>query len=176
MRLKSPQEHMVYLEMLYYYKLFDLGKIKLAEAQKIEQRINSDFNKLENELWLSQQDYKRIVKRSLDTNVERTKLTKQILAGDRDFIHTLLHLLDLYTGEGIYNQVYQMMRPELTDPELDAMMDACPEQYRRKMTKEETRSAVWHVISQLSEGLSEDAKGENKIDIHGNGTKAKPAV
>lgn len=164
MRLRSPQEHLFYLEMLYYYKLFDLGKIELKGAQKIEQRILSDFKKLENDLRLCQLDYERIIKRSIESSVERTKLTKQIIAGDREFIHTLLHLLDIYSGEGIYNQLYQIMGPELTDPELDTMMDACPEEYRRGKTKDEIRSTVWHVISQLSEGLSEgDQKQSAKI-------------
>jgi len=145
----NAQERLYYLEMLYYYHLFDTGRIPLVEAKKIEQKINSEHLQLDNALRLSQEEYKRAVQRSLSTNIERTKLCKQLLTGDRDFIHTLLHLLNIYTGEGIYDQMYQIMQAPLNDNDLDAMIDECPEQYSRKMTLEEKRTAVWHIVDQL---------------------------
>jgi len=146
----SPQERLYYLQMLYFYRLYNAGRIKLYDAQKIEQKINSEHGQLDNALRLSQEEYHRIIQRSLNTNVERTKLCKQLLTGDRDFIHTLLHLLDIYTGEGIYNQMYQIMRVPLTDGELDAMIDECPEQYHRKMTTEEIREKLWRVVRHMN--------------------------
>jgi hypothetical protein len=146
----NAQERLYYLEMLYFYLLFDAGRIKLTEAQKIEQKINSEYSHLDNALRLSQEEYKRIIQRSLNTNIERSKLCKQLLTGDRDFIHTLLHLLDIYTGEGIYNQMYQIMRIPLTDPELDEMIAECPERYFRKMTRDEARQKLWRVVRQLN--------------------------
>lgn len=146
----NAQERLYYFEMLYYYRLFDAGRIKINEAQKIEQKINSEHSQLDNALRLSQEEYHRIIQRSLNTNIERTKLCKQLLTGDRDFIHTLLHLLDIYTGEGIYNQMYQIMKVPLTDGELDAMIDDCPEQYRRKMTADEVQETLWRVVRHLN--------------------------
>jgi hypothetical protein len=145
----TAQERLYYLEMLYYYLLFDSGRIPLTEAQKIEQKINAEHLQLDNALWLSQEEYKRAVQRTRSTNVERTKLCKQLLTGDHDFIHTLLHLLNIYTGEGIYDQMYQIMQAPLNDKDLDSMIDECPEQYSRKMTMEEKRTAVWHIVDQL---------------------------
>ena len=152
------QERLYYCQMLYFYRLFESGRIPLAEAQKIEQKINSANSQLDNTLWLSQEEFKRNIQRSRDTNMERTKLCKQILSGDRDFIHTLLHLLDIYTGEGIYNQMYQIMRTPITDQELDAMIDDCPEQYLRKMTLDEAHEKVWGIVRRLN--------GDEEIMIH----------
>jgi len=146
----NAQERLYYLQMLYFYRLYNAGRIKLYDAQKIEQKINSEHGQIDNALRLSQEEYHRIIQRSLDTNVERTKLCKQLLTGDRDFIHTILHLLDIYTGEGIYNQMYQIMRKPLTDAELDTMIAECPDEYRRKMTAEETRETWWRVVRQLN--------------------------
>lgn len=146
----NVQESLYYMQMVYYYRLFDAGKIKLSEARQAEQRIIANYSRLDNALRLSQENYHRTVALGLETNSERTKLVKQIRAGDRDFIITLLHLLDLYTGENIYCKIYQLMKSPLTDDELDAMIAECPEEYRRGMTEEEARTAVWRVIRHLN--------------------------
>lgn len=146
----NVQESLYYMRMVYYYRLFDAGKIKVTEAKRVEQRILADFNRLDNALRLSQKNYKRQVHMALDCEMERTKLVKQLRAGDREFIVTLLNLLDLYTGEDIYARLYQIMQPPLTDADMDDMIAACPEEYRRGMTADEARTAVWQVIRHLN--------------------------
>lgn len=146
----SVQERLYYLQMVYYYRLFRLETIKADQAIRCEQRILSDFKRLDNALRLSQENYQRQVRLAHESDTERVKLVKQMRAGDRDFIVTLLHLLDLYTGENIYAKIYQLMQPPLTDTELDAMISECPEEYRRGMTADEARTAVWRVIRHLN--------------------------
>lgn len=113
----SVQESLYYMRMVYYYRLFDAGKIKVTKAKRVEQRILADFNRLDNALRLSQKNYQRQVHMALDCEMERTKLVKQLRAGDREFIVTLLNLLDLYTGEDIYARLYQISVLLSTRPE-----------------------------------------------------------
>lgn len=153
----NVQESLYYMRMVYYYRLFDAGKIGISEVKQTEQRILADFNRLDNALRLSQENYQRQVRMARDCEMERTKLVKQLRAGDREFIVTLLNLLDLYTGENIYARLYQIMQPPLTDDDMDAMIAACPEEYRRSMTPDEARTAVWQVIRHLN-GDSEIVK------------------
>jgi len=152
----EPQERLYFLEMLYYYQLYESGRLKLKDAQTMEQQVYSGHLRLDCALKLSEDEYRRFVQRGLDTEMERTKLCKQLLAGDRDFIHTLLHLLDIYTREGIYNQMYRIMRIPMTDTELDKMIDEVPEEYRRNLTPEEARAGVWNVIRHMNGDLGID--------------------
>lgn len=112
--------------MVNYYRLFETGRIKLEDAKKIEYRVHSVYNSLGNAFRVTQQEHELMIQRSLETDTERTKLVKQLRSGDRGFILTLLHLLDLYTGEGIYKRFYQEMQPPLTDSELDALLATYP--------------------------------------------------
>jgi hypothetical protein len=146
----SAQDRLYYLQMLYYYRLFHLGKITLAPAKEIEHRINLDNGRMDHALWLSEQNYRRQVQLALETNAERTKLAKQLAAGDHGFLETLLHLLDLYSGEMVYCQMYRAMQPPMTDEEFEQMIAEVPKEYRHGMTKEESRAAVWNVVRQLN--------------------------
>lgn len=147
----EPQDILYYLQMVYYYRLFDLGKIRLGQAKEIEQRVNGQHTRLENALRLSQESFQRQVDIAKQTGMDRTKLSKQLAAGDHGFLPTLLHILDLYSGEMVYCQMYRVMQPPMTDPELERMIAQIPEEYRRGMTQEEARAAVWNVVRQLNE-------------------------
>lgn len=146
----NVQERLYYMQMVYYYRLFAEGKIKLDEAKRTEQKILANYKRIDNALRLSQENYDRQVRLARATDIERTRLSKQLRAGDREYMETLLHLLDLYSGENIYAKLYHEMQPPLTDQEMEDMIAACPEEYRRGMTKEEARTAVWRVIRHLS--------------------------
>lgn len=150
LRQMAPTEKMYFLEMLYYYRIYNLGGISVEEAKEIEQRVYSEFANLNNALRLSEEEYQRYIRCKQETNSERTKLVKQIRDGDRDFIHTLLHLLDIFSREMIYDKLYRAMRSPLTDADLDQMIGEVPEEYRGPMTPEETRAAVWNVVRYLS--------------------------
>lgn len=139
------------MSMMNLYKLYALGALRVNDGTAIKKLTVLQYHKLESGLYFSQEYYKRYVGGIMTTNIERTKLTKQLVTGDRNFIHTLLNLLDYYSGEDIYGQLYTLMRnPKLNDQELDAMIAECPEKYRRSMTKEEAKAAVWNVIRHLN--------------------------
>ena len=146
----SVQDRLYYLQMLYYYRLYDLGKLKLIQAQDIEHRINLDHSRMENALWLSQQNYQRQIDLAMATNTERTKLTKQLAAGDHDFLDTLFDLLDQYSGEMVYCRMYRAMQPPMTDEEFEKIIAEVPDEYRGSMSPEEARAAVWNVVRQLN--------------------------
>jgi hypothetical protein len=150
MREMSPHERLYFLQMVYYYRLFSEGGIKLDQARKIEERVLLDHSRLDNALRLSREAYNRQITLARETNTERTKLSKQLRAGDHGFIDTLLHLLDLYSGEMVYCRMYRAMQPPMTDGEMERIITDVPEEYRRGMTPEETRAAVLNVVRQLN--------------------------
>jgi hypothetical protein len=159
----SPHERLYFLQMVYYYRLFSEGGIKLNQAREIEQRIYLDHTWLDNALRLSGETYNRQICLARETNMERTKLSKQLRAGDHDFIDTLFHLLDLYSGEMVYCRMYRAMQPPMTDAEMERIITEVPEEYRRGMTPEETRAAVWNVVRQLNGDYEIEQAGKNTI-------------